>query len=252
MDNVNDLQEKPKKKKSGLKKFLVFIVIVVIIVIALGFLFPGLLWSRNLNISYTKADYDSMINKLQYLKDFTPAGESADEYTYQYGELKNIHTDFTSAEITSFVNENRPSYYPLKNVQVKINTDGTIEAVGSANVDYFLTNVLSGKYSKEQIKDYLPALGMLPDNVNLYIKFTGSVINDKSNVSLQSASVQGVPIPSNIINSNEAVSVVTGGLDTIIASYKEKSGASFDKIAVEDGNLEFQGDVPSSLERIKK
>lgn len=241
-----------KKKRNWFKGLLIFILVVIIIVIILGFLFPGLLWVKDLGVRYSKADYDNIMNKLNYIKDATPIGDDANQYQYIYGDVKDVDIEFTSEEITAFFNEGRPSYYAIKNVQIKLNDDGSVEAVGSANVDYFLTNILSGKYSKAEIEKQMPALGILPSNVNLYLKFSGSVNNNISNINIASVSVQGIPIPSNILDTNEATSTVTDGLNNLIKDYNNKSGSSFDKIAVENKKVIFKGKIPTSLERIEE
>ena len=244
--------KKEKKKGKGFVKFLVFLIILAAIVVALGFIFPGLLWTKSLGVKYTEKDYKSMLEKLQYIKDETPTLDSADLYTYTYGSVKNVNVEFTSEELTAFFNENRPSYYALKNVQIKINSDGTIEAVANANVDYFLNEFLSGDFSKEDIKEQIPALGLLPNTVNLYINFGGSVVNNKANAIVNSVQVQGVTIPNKFVNSNEAINVINDGCNNIMNSYNTKTGSTFKKIAIEDSKVKFEGSVPSSLERIKK
>lgn len=256
MENENIVVEsepiKPKKKKRFFKKLLIFIIIIAIIIVSLGFIFPGLLWPRSLGVSYTKADYDSIIKKLDYVKDISPTKGDREDYNYTYGALKNINVEFTSEEITAFLNENRPDYYAVKNVQVRINKDGSIEASGQANVDYFLNEVLGGKYSKDQIEKEIPALGLLPKFVNLYIKTTGSITNNKSNISISEASVQGIGIPSKYISSSEANSTVNNGVDNLMSKYSASSKAKFTSLKIEDSKLKFNGSVPSSLTRVEK
>lgn len=241
----------PKKKKKGLVKFITFLVIVGIIVVALGFIFPGLLWHKSLGVTYTSKDYDSVMEKLSYIKDVAPTGDSKDEYTYVYGSPVDVNVEFTSEELTAFFNENRPDYYALKNVQIKINDNGTIEAVATANVDYFLDEFLSGQYSREEINNEIPALGILPNNVNLYINFSGSVINNSTSARVDNVSVQGISIPSYLVNSSEAIGVVTSGCNNLMSIYNSNTGSSFNKIAIENGKIKFEGKVPSSLERIE-
>lgn len=241
--------EKPKKKRRFLKKFIAFIVIVGSAALALGFIFPGLLWPKSLGVNYTQKDYKSMMSKLNYIKDAVPTGDSREEYNYVYGEVVPIEVEFTSEEITAFINENRPDYYAVKNVQVRINSDGSIEATGSANVDYFLNEILGGKYSREQIKKEIPAIGLLPNNVNLYLSVGGNITDNKSNLNINSVAVQGITIPSNYVKSNEALNTVTEGLDNVISKYNTNSGATFEKLAVQDQKIVFKGKVPKSLER---
>lgn len=253
MEQEQIIQEKGiKKKNKFIKKFLIFLIIAATVIISLGLIFPGLLWGKNLGIRYTNADYESILKKLNYTQDEAPVSGTKEDYTYQYGELVNVDEEFTSEEITAFFNENRPSYYALKNVQVKINKDGTIEAVTSANVDYFLNEVLGGKYSRGMIDTYMPALGLLPNNVNLYLKFSGLVINNDAEINLINVTVQGVAIPENIVTSMEAKNTITTGINGIMTKFKENSGGSFEKIAVENEKIILKGKLPSSIERIKK
>lgn len=251
MENTEEIKVSPKKKKKGLVKFITFLVIVGIIVLVLGFAFPGLLWQKSLGVTYTTEDYNSMLEKLSYIKDAAPTEGTESDYTYVYGALISVDVEFTSEELTAFFNEDRPSYYALKNVQIRINNDGTIEASANANVDYFLNEVLGGEYSRDQINEQIPALGMLPSNVNLYLKFSGSVTDNRSTVDVSSASVQGIEIPSVYVDSSEAMSVLSSGCDNVMNTYKSKTGSNFDKISIENGVVKFKGSVPSSLERIE-
>lgn len=244
--------KKPKMKGHFFRNLFIFLIVASFVVIGFGFLFPGLLWTKSLGVTYTKQDYNSMMTKLAYVKDAVPAGGSQNQYNYLYGKTTHVEVDFTSAEITSFFNENRPDYYAIKNVQVRVNEDGTIEATGSANVDYFLNEVLGGNYSKDQIKERVPMLGMLPSKVNLYLNFSGSVTNNQSSVTINNVAVQGITIPANYIQSSEAVRVVTDGLNKIMQKYNTSAGSNFARIAVENGKVVFKGDVPSSLERVVK
>jgi hypothetical protein len=241
---------KPIKKKGGcLKSLLSLILFLIFIVLLLAFFLPGLIWPRTLGVSYTKEDYDSFMSKLGYIKDEAP--DLSSEYEYNYGPVKNVDIILTSEEITAFFNTNRPSDYAIKKVEVRVNPDGTIEAVASANVDYFLKEFFEGEIGREDIKNEMPALGFLPSSVNLYLNIEGEIINNKSTVSVNSASVQGIPIPSGYINDDKAVSFVTDGINKLISNHSQKSGAYFERIAVVDGNLVLKGKIPSTLERIK-
>lgn len=239
-----------KKKKKGWLKFLITILVLGLVVVALGFIFPGLIWTKSLGVSYTKADYDSIMAKLEYIKDSAPTTGTAEDYKYVYGELVNVNVSFTSEELTAFLNYNRPDYFAVKNVQIKLNNDGSMEASGNLNVDYVLNEFLSGEYSRANIQEEIPALGLLPKTVNVYIKASGSVYNNSAiSPSVQSLSVQGISIPSKYYASSEAVSEITSGVNNLINSYNKKSTAVFENISVENSKLNFKGQVPSSLER---
>jgi hypothetical protein len=241
-----------KIKKNLLKGFLITVSILVLVILGLGFSFPGLIWTRSLGVTYTQTDYNSIMDKLNYTKDAAPTGDSKDLYNYIYGPANSVDTQFTSEELTAFFNENRPSYYPLKNVQVKINDDGTIELSASANVDYFLNDVLGGKYTREQIENEVPTLGILPDNVNIYVKFTGSVTQNISYINVKALTVQGVAISESYFSTASAANVISTGVNDFITKSNAETGSSYESIYVENGVVIFKGSVPSSLERVAK
>ena len=251
MDNniIIEGVEKSKKKKSFLKKLLIFLLGLGVIIILLGFIFPGLLWTRSLGVKYTEEDYNSMLDKLEYIKDEVPTGNQGD-YEYVYGPLKDINVFFTSEELTAFFNYNRPDYYALKNVQIKIN-ENTVEVSGSANVDYFLNTLLEGQYTKEEIKDAYPALGLLPNSVNLYLNIEGSIDNNLSSLKVNDVQVQGVTLPDGLIKSEDAISFVTTTVDNGLSKYEEKSGTYIKRMAIEKNKLLFEGKTPSSLSRVE-
>ena len=65
----------------------------------------------------------------------------------------------------------------------------------------------------------------------MYIKFSGSVTDNRSAVDVSSASVQGIEIPSVYVDSSEAMSVLSSGCDNVMNTYKSKTGSNFDKIS---------------------
>jgi hypothetical protein len=152
---------RPRKKRRGLTVF--FIILLVLLAGAAGvyFLLPGLSRPIDLGIKSTREGYENVMDKLGIRKDEAPKVGSADDYTVTYGEPRRAEALLTSGELTSFFNENRPPYYALKNVQLRINDDGTLEASGNLETAYIFDEVLGGQYSKEDARAALPMLGLL-------------------------------------------------------------------------------------------
>ena len=249
----NSIAKVVKKRKHRLLKTSVIIAVAIsAIVLSFGFIFPGLLWTKDLGVRYSIQDYDSFMEKIDYTKDLTPTGYLREDYVYTYGKVSSIDTSFTSAELTAFANYNRPVYYAFKDVQILINDDGTIEASASVNVDYVLNEVLGGKYTRSEIEKEIPALGFLPSNVNLYLNIEGSIINNSTNLSLNSVVVQGIAIPENFINTNEAIETVTNGINDLISKNNSASGSNIKNLSTENNQLLLIGEFPTSLTRIKK
>lgn len=249
--NPAQMPIKKKKRHGCLITFLVFLGIIAALAIAVYLLLPGLFKPYDLDVKSSKKDYESTMEKLQLTKDDAPRKGTLKDYKYIYGEPHAVDTSLNSKEITSFFNENRPEYYALKNVQVRINKDDTIEASAKLDVNYLFDNILDGNYDREDVKKALPMLDMLPEQVNIYLKFEGALSdNQLESIDLQKVSVMGIPIPDKMINSSEAQSLIETTINSLMQKITAKSGTYYEELRVEDGEIIFKGEVPSSITRI--
>lgn len=138
----------------------VFLVIIYIVG-ALGYI-PGLSKvlgaekPRDLGITYTETDFASARAKsqLQYLE--LPSTTPPEQSIVRAG-TRPITTSWNSAEMTSLLN-NRPwKYWPISDVQVRINDDGSAE--------------LSGVVDRDILKGYAAAIGVSPEVATGTISF---------------------------------------------------------------------------------
>lgn len=240
-----------RKKRSGcLTALLVFIIVIAGIALAAYFLLPGVFKPNDLGIKTSDQAYESAVQKLGYTKDKAPSIGAAQDYKYTYGSPKAADISLTSEEITSFLNVNRPPYYAIKNVQVRINPDNTVEAAASLDVPYVFNYILDGKYNKDDAKKALPMLGLLPDKINVYSKFSGGVRNNRiEKMSIDKVSIMGIPIPGTLVNTTGATSFVKSSIDNYIGKETSKQNSRYDLLEVNNGNLVFKGQIPSSISR---
>jgi len=273
---------KPKKRHGCLTAFIIVLVLILGAAAAVYFLLPGLFRPVDLGVKTTKEAYESAMTKLGYTKDEAPGTGQQDDYNYVYGPVAPVSISMNSEEVTSFMNYNRPSYFPLKNVQVKIGGssslqngstvagpvqlsvipvssaggDAPIEVSGTIDRDYAINYLLKGNYSQGEIEDALKEIGidkLLPAKVNLYLKMSGRIENNKIvGLQLYEASVLGVAIPDEYVNSSDAYNIVGGAIDMLLADFSERSGAYFVSIKTADGEMIIDGQVPSSLTRTPK
>lgn len=238
-----------KKKHGCLTAFIIVMVILALAAGAVYFLVPGLLRPYDLGIKSTREAYARSMEKLGITKDTAPVSGTADDYKITYGASHAVDTALTSEEITSFFNENRPPYYAVKDVQVRINEDGSIEASGRLDTSYVFNVMLNGQYSKQDAQAALPMLGLIPDKINIYFKATGGVDNNLiQGLNVESFSVMGIGLPQSLITSAEPF--ITQVLDVYIATQCAKGGSSIDSLEVNNGKLDFNGSLPSSITRI--
>ena len=152
-------------------------------VLALGYfgLIPGLSSvlgadkPRDLGIRYTEADRTSARAKSQIVYATLPES-TPPEQSRVFSGSRPVSATFSSAEITSLLN-NRPwRYYPYKNMQIKFNGDGSAE--------------VSGMLDKSKVPGYCAAIGIpkeaanfamkfLPPNPVFYVKGRAALTNNK-------------------------------------------------------------------------
>ena len=245
---------KPKKKGKGcLIALIIFVVIIGVIIGSLFIFLPGLFKPKDLGVKTTKDAYESALSKLKYNKDDAPSTGEADDYTYEYGSTNYVDTALTSEELTSFFNYNRPDYYAIKDLQIRINDDNTIEVAGALNKTYILESILEGEYTEEEIKEELPMLNLIPGSINFYVNIEGEISdNEATKFDINDVEIMGIGIPDSIYDTSEAQYTLIDIINESIAKVVQKTGTSYDLIKVEDGELIFQGDMPSFLERNEK
>jgi hypothetical protein len=238
----------PKKRHGCLTALIIGVVVVLLAAAALYFFVPGLLRPIDLGIRSSREGYLSAMSKLGVEKDESPKSGTAESFSITYGPPQDVSTGLNSEELTSFFNENRPPYYAVKNVQVRINGDGTIEAAGTLDTRYVFSQILAGQYTKQDAQKELPMLGLIPDNVNVYFKLSGSVEdNQVQGLDVDGVKVMGIAIPQSLIDDNSAFIVDT--LDSYISRECARVGASVEHLGVSDGKLDFIGSLPSTITR---
>lgn len=241
------------KKKKGhgcLIAVIIFLVIVALAVAGVLILLPNLFAPKSLGVKSSREAYESAVTKLSFMKDNAPSSGSAEDYEYIYGEAKQVDIALSSEELTSFLNENRPDYYALKDVQVRVNDDDTVELSAKLNAKYLIDTALNGKYSEEEIQRSLPFLKLIPETVNIYAHVAGGIADNKSaGIDIKEVEVMGLALPTELYDTSEAESEINSLVNDFLSETSEKTGGSIDSIRVEDGELKFSGKVPSSLER---
>lgn len=183
--------------KKGWKVFLVFVGIVllalVIILSMMGYLpFFGANKPRNLGIKYTDADFASARAKSQ-IEYAALLANTPDSESLQRTGTRAVAISLSSAEMSSLLNDRPWKYWPIKQVQLRINNDGTAE--------------LSGVLIKDRLRGYAAGIGapaqvaetvatFLPPNSTFYVKAKTSLAENKvGDFDIQSVYLGKMPIP---------------------------------------------------------
>lgn len=168
-----------------------------------------------------------------------PPGSTASE-DFRLEGKREVDFTFDSQELSAHSNNRAWKNYPVKNVQIRINPDGSIESSAILMVSKFMPYAMGLGYSESQIREAMDKYKIPPVEVPVYIKGMGSVINDQVNVDAQKVRLGAVEIPGNIVSlANTEAEVV---LEDIIS----KNSHSFhaESVTFSDGNMHFVGQLP--------
>lgn len=219
-----------------MKKFLVFLIVIILLPICilayLGFV-PALskfvTKPQDLGIKTDKTLVTSFEEK------YAPKDNA---------KTVNLDVNLTSEEITSVfaVWEDRDIYFPLKDVQVRFNGDGTGEASGYLKIGTAVKLAKNLGYSDADIakgKDYIKYVsGDLP----FYVKGTGGMLNNKLSIDPSSFQLGRVSVPDSI--TTPAAKAVG---DMINRRIEQIGGADIKEASFTTGKFHLVGSVPSSI-----
>jgi len=150
-----------------------------------------------------------------------------------------IELTFTSKEATGIIN-NRPwKYYPFSDLQLRINPDGTIETSGVVNMDLFMSYANSLGYSTEDINKVMEQYHIPKMNMPFYLKGSGSIVDDRVDIHVQSLHAGQIPVPQSILVANtERINEFTQDCVARLNGFSAK------KLAVENKKIVFDGTLP--------
>ena len=148
--------------------------------------------AKDLGVRYTTADFDGARAKSQLVYLALP-GDSPPENSLFRTVSRPITTSWNSSEMTSLLNDRPWKYWPISEVQFRINADGTEEIAGVVN--------------RDKLKGYAAAIGVspevatgvvsfLPPNSDFYIKAKTSLENNQvKDFDIQKVSYGKISIP---------------------------------------------------------
>jgi hypothetical protein len=221
-------------------KVKVWLIVVLILVALIGFVvYSFTAKARDLGVRYTEKDLQSMLKKAKMDFGKPPTSGSRSDYTYKWTGKVRANAVYTQEEITAWLNLDMPSYVPYKNVQIKLNKDGTIEASANINfkaLEYYLT---------PEERKYIPSF--IPASAPVYGKLTGYVENNVVHLKPESVVIGVVPVPKNLLTESN-VSYVERKIESLLSQIPN---LYIETLKVQDGKIIYKGTEPAKLERIK-
>ncbi|HOD93654.1 MAG TPA: zinc ribbon domain-containing protein [Clostridia bacterium] len=249
----------PKKKRTGLKVFLVLLLVIALGVTAIIIFKPNinfkLFGPKNLGVKYTQADYQSAVAKtgidinfngmtVQQLEEFKDDNKNQDlsiaDYNWEFSNYEQRTFTLTPSEATALLNEIAPNFFWFEDIQVKVNPDGTMEGSSTLKVDKILDELFY------DLKDQIPSeiSSLLPGNVNIYSSGTVNITNNQLSGNPEVFKVGPVNLPQQYMNdeSIDVMNSVFSRIYTVIPGFEIYSLGSDS-----NGNFVFDGLIPQTV-----
>ena len=181
-----------------MKKLL--IILIIILVLIWGGIFY-LLQPKSLGISYTPEDLTSFKNKINVTYEPLPTDTPLGRTLIVSGNHP-VDKSFNSQELTAAVDNRHRiySYFPFRKVQIRINSDGSVEGSATVNYEDAVNYLLSLGVSSADISEGTNKFKIPNTNLPVYLKVSGSVINNKSQIDIQQAQIANISVPKNLID----------------------------------------------------
>ena len=156
----------------------------------------------------------------------------------------NLNIDLSSKEITSVfaVWGMRNKYFPLHDVQVRFNPDGTGEASGFLKIATGITFAKTLRYSNSDIDKGKEYIKYISGDLPFYAKGTGGMKNNVLSINPTTLQVGRVTVPQSI---TEPLFVVVG--DMIERRISQIGGADIKEASFKTGKFHLDGTVPETI-----
>lgn len=223
--------------------------IVILLILAVA---GGGIWyffqPKTLIAGYTQEHLDSANSKIGVAFEPLPSDAPTGKTLIVTGSHP-VNQTFTSEELTALADNRHKTYayFPFRNVQIQVHADGSVE--GSATVtyrdavDYLTVMGVSSKDIAQAAAKFKVPNASLP----VYLKVSGNVTGNKSNITVESAQIAKITVPEGIVRE------YTPALNSFIESVIRQRQPSYtiDKLEVAGGQVHFVGSAPDREQAVK-
>ena len=159
------------------------------------------------------------------------------------GKVK-LNVDLSSEEITSVfaVWGMRNKYFPMHDVQVRFNPDGTGEASGFLKIATGITFAKNLGYSNSDIDKGKEYIKYISGDLPFYVKGTGGMTNNTLTINPSTLQVGRVTVPESITT---PIFVAVG--DMIERRIRQIGGADIKDASFRTGKFHLDGSVPETI-----
>lgn len=233
-----------------MKKFLKFvgIFLLIIIIISLGALLyigiiPGVAKPVNLGSKNDPALFANF-NMSHGMKSEIPGGVVPDSRQAEFSGQTVLNTDISADEITSILAawKTRSPKLPVRQVQVRFNSDGTGEISGILEIKTAISIAKTLGYNDNDIEEGKKYIKYSAGDIPFYAKGTGGVTNNNVTLNPTNFKIGNVNVPSQI---TEKVAPIVS--DAIEKRINQVGTIQVRSIDFSKGKLHFDGTIPDTV-----
>jgi hypothetical protein len=224
------------------KGVIILLIVLGVIVLVIGGIVFAMTMPKNLGVKYTKADLDSVNTKLGINYASLPSSDDPASSLKLSGQ-KAIDQQITESELSALLNQPSSQWknYPVSDVQVKINSDGSIEMTGKIIASRFkayseATN-MPDRY-KSMIAD---KADLVPVNPSFDYKGDYEINNGKLEGGVTQLKVGPLEVPKNWTDNNK--DFIAGFIEDRMTS----AGMKVESAKIVEGKLAIKGTIPETI-----
>lgn len=194
--------------------------------------------AKDLGIRYTKDDFERSLSKVGGKLEELPKDTPIKESIQMHGTL-NVNTAFTDEELTAAADSRKWIYYPVKNPQIKIHEDGTLEASAQIRTSRLMDYAIATNTPK-YYTDLIDKYDILP-NPPVYIKGKGYVENNNIVIEeLDMGKIGNIKLEGDVLDSvgRELEYFIEDGI-------KRTPGLDVKSLRFENGEMKLKGTLPA-------
>ncbi|OGK16328.1 hypothetical protein A2774_05290 [Candidatus Roizmanbacteria bacterium RIFCSPHIGHO2_01_FULL_39_12c] len=206
--------------------------------------FMGANKAKDLGVKYTKANFDSYVEKGKTKIVMVSQGTDPAK-SVKYSGQTSVNDSFSQEDISARLNYSNWKYMPASNTQVRVNSDGSVEF--SANVlmerlPGFVAFTGLGKYSLDDFNKGLKYINLAKVSPPVYLKFKAGAVNNKVNLNLQSARIGKFNLPLEKFDADAALTQIVENVFDKVDGFYAKT------VSFSNGQMKFEGTVPEKQE----
>lgn len=200
---------------------------------------------KDLGVTYTELDYESYMDKTGSTITVLPIATEAPapQESITFADPVDHAITFTESEITARVNTIQWSFTPIKEAQIKLNGDGSLELSGKLIIDNLIPFLSAAGYAfdQEDVQKVFDKVGMIPIDPAIYAKVVPVVTDNTATVSIEAFDFGGFSIDTGKYSGDDILSALVTQVFSQIDGFYARS------VTIGEGTLSFDGISPTTI-----